>query len=72
MVKFKVPTCTYKTEDDIDKESSTGVDFRDHLTLLGFHVALSTPSHHSYSQQSQASWHQPLPEQRRLTALSLR
>ena len=29
-----MPQCTYDTEDDIDKESSTG----EHLTLLGFHV----------------------------------
>ena len=34
MLKCEVPTCTYKTEDAIAKESSTG----EHLMLLGFHV----------------------------------
>ena len=34
MVKCEVLMCTYKTEDNIAKESSTG----DHLTLLGVHM----------------------------------
>ena len=33
-MKCKVPTCTYDTEEDIDKTSSTG----EHLQLLGFHM----------------------------------
>ena len=33
-MKCKVPTCTYDTEEDIAKTSSTG----EHLQLLGFHV----------------------------------
>ena len=38
-MKCKVPTCTYDTEEDIDKTSSTG----EHLQLLGFHVEAVHP-----------------------------
>ena len=60
MVKCKVPTCTYDTEEDIDELSAMS----EHLMLLGFHREDVHPK------QPQATQHQPLPEQRRSTVLS--